>query len=108
LGVAYKKNIVDERESPALKVIQLLEKEGAHVVYHDPFVPEVHPHGWFKGHMKSVPLTDDLWETVDAVVITTDHTSVDYAEVGNRARIIIDTRNAMKNVTGALAKIVKL
>jgi UDP-N-acetyl-D-glucosamine dehydrogenase len=108
LGVAYKKNIVDDRESPALKVIQLLEKEGANVVYHDPFVPEVHPHGWFKGHMKSAPLTDDLWETVDAVVITTDHTTVDYAELGNKARIIIDTRNAMKNVTGALAKIVKL
>lgn len=108
LGVAYKKNIVDERESPALKVIQLLEKEGARVVYHDPFVPEVHPHGWFKGHMTSVPLTDELWETVDAVVITTDHTTVNYAEVANKARIIVDTRNAMKGVTGGSAKVVKL
>jgi UDP-N-acetyl-D-glucosamine dehydrogenase len=108
LGVAYKKNIVDERESPALKVIQLLEKEGARVVYHDPYIPEVHPHGWFKGHMKSVELTNELWATVDAVVITTDHSNVDYADVGKKARIIIDTRNAMKNVCGATAKIVKL
>lgn len=108
LGVAYKKNIVDERESPALKVIQLLEKEGAHVVYHDPFVPEVHPHGWFKGRMSSAPLTDELWKTIDAVVITTDHSTVDYAEVANKARIIVDTRNAMKGVTAGSAKIVKL
>jgi UDP-N-acetyl-D-glucosamine dehydrogenase len=108
LGVAYKKDIVDERESPALKVIQLLEKEGAQVVYHDPFIPEVHPHGWFKGHMKSVALTDDLWAAVDAVVITTDHSTVDYAEVARRASIIVDTRNAMKKVPEGNAKVVKL
>ncbi len=108
LGVAYKRDIADERESPALKVIQLLEKEGARVVYHDPFVPEIHPHGWFKEHMSSVALTEDLWQTIDAVVITTDHTTIDYDEVGRRAAIIVDTRNAMKSARDSSAKIVKL
>lgn len=108
LGVAYKKDIVDERESPALKVIQLLQKEGAQVVYHDPFIPEVHPHGWFKQHMQSVDLTDELWSTIDAVVITTDHSNVDYSAVAQNAPIIIDTRNAMKAVPHGTAKVVKL
>lgn len=108
LGVAYKKDIPDERESPALKIIQLLEKEGAEVVYHDPLIPEVRPHGWFKQHMTSVDLTDELWRSIDAVVITTDHSCVDYEEVGRKASIIVDTRNAMKNVRNPVAKIVKL
>lgn len=108
MGVAYKRDIADERESPALKVIQLLNKEGARVVYHDPYIPEVHPHGWFKEHMTSVDLTDDLWGAIDAVVITTDHTNVDYNEIAHRAPVIIDTRNAMKAVRGGKAKIIKL
>lgn len=108
LGVAYKKDIADERESPALKVIQLLQKEGASVVYHDPYIPEVKPHGWFKQHMASVELTDELWKSIDAVVITTDHSCFDYDEVSRRADIVIDTRNAMKNVQSTRAKIVKL
>ncbi|MFZ5825013.1 MAG: nucleotide sugar dehydrogenase [Bacillota bacterium] len=108
LGVAYKRDIADERESPALKIIQLLQKEGAQVSYHDPFIPEVHPHGWFKEHMTSVPLSDELWQQVDAVVVATDHTNVDYEMVAQKAAIIIDTRNAMKNVRSPSAKIVKL
>lgn len=108
LGVAYKRDIMDERESPALKVIQLLEKEGAHVVYHDPYIPEVHAHGWFKKNMCSVALTDELWSNTDAVVITTDHSNIDYAEVTRKATIIIDTRNALKSVPSGNAKVVKL
>lgn len=108
LGVAYKKDIPDERESPALKVIQLLQKEGARVVYHDPYVPEVHPHGWFKEHMTSVELTDQEWASVDAVVIATDHSTIDFDMVGRKAAIIVDTRNAMKGVRNNTAKIVKL
>lgn len=108
LGVAYKKDISDERESPALKVIQLLQKEGARVVYHDPYVPEVHPHGWFKERMNSIELTDEEWSMIDAVVITTNHSNVDYDEVGRKASIIVDTRNAMKGVSTSTAKIVKL
>ncbi len=108
LGVAYKRDIADERESPALKVIQLLQAEGAQVVYHDPYIPEVHPHGWWKGHLQSVDLTDELWQSVDAVVITTDHSTVDYNAIANNARIIVDTRNAMKKVAGGSATVVKL
>lgn len=108
LGVAYKKDVADERESPALKVIQLLKREGAQVVYHDPYIPELHPHGWWKEHMTSVELTDTLWDTVDAVVITTDHSCVYYGQVARKASVIIDTRNAMKNVPLARAKVIKL
>lgn len=108
LGVAYKRDVPDARESPALKLIQILKREGADVIYHDPWVPEVHPEGWFKHHLRSVPLTDQLWASVDAVVITTDHTNVDYAEVCQRAPVVLDTRNATKGVGHASARVVKL
>jgi UDP-N-acetyl-D-glucosamine dehydrogenase len=107
-GVAYKRDVPDARESPALKLIQLLHREGADVVYHDPLVPEVRPEGWFKLHMQSVPLTDALWQSLAAVVITTDHTNVDYAEMCRKAPLILDTRNATKGVPPATARVAKL
>lgn len=108
LGVAYKRDIPDERESPALKVIQVLEAEGARVSYHDPYIPEIVPHGWFQGHMHSVELTDDLWQTVDAVVITTDHTNLPYEDIARKAPLIIDTRNALKATRVDGSKVFKL
>lgn len=108
LGVAYKRDISDERESPALKVIQLLQQEGAQVLYHDPYIPEVHPHGWFRQHMVSVDLTDELWAQIDAVVITTDHRIVDYRHIGEHAPLIVDTRNAMKGVSPCRARVYRL
>ena len=96
LGVAYKQDIDDYRESPAIRVIEELKKEGADVAYYDPFVRNYRHKGeWFEG----VPeLTAELLEHADAVVITTAHTKVDYGFVQQHAKAIFDTKNAMKNV----------
>ena len=96
LGVAYKQDIDDYRESPAIRVIEELEKEGAEVVYYDPFVSEYREHGIVK---KGEPeLTSELIESADLVIITTAHTNVDYNFVQRHAKAIFDTKNAMKQV----------
>jgi len=92
LGVAYKKDIEDLRESPALDIIRLLEQQGATVSYHDPYVPT------FKedGHgFTSVPLTADTIKAADCVMVVTDHSSLDYGLIRANARCIVDTRNAL-------------
>ena len=91
LGVAYKKDIDDMRESPALDVIRLLEEQRAEVVYHDPHVASFREDG-HEHH--SVELTDDELKRADAVVIVTDHSSIDYQRVVDLAPIVVDTRNA--------------
>ena len=91
LGVAYKKDIDDMRESPALDVIRMLEEQSAKVVYHDPHVPTFREDG-HEHH--SVELTDDELRNADAVVIITDHSSIDYQRVVDLSRVIVDTRNA--------------
>jgi UDP-N-acetyl-D-glucosamine dehydrogenase len=96
LGVAYKQDIDDYRESPAIRVIEELEKEGAEVVYYDPFVSEYLEHGVVK---KGEPeLTSELIESADLVIVTTAHTNVDYDFVQEHAKAIFDTKNAMKQV----------
>lgn len=96
LGVAYKQDIDDYRESPAIRVIEELEKEGAKVVYYDPYIPEYREHGKTK---KGEPaLTAELIESADLVIITTAHTNVDYKFVQRHAKAIFDTKNAMKDV----------
>jgi UDP-N-acetyl-D-glucosamine dehydrogenase len=96
LGVAYKQDIDDYRESPAIRVIEELEKEGAEVVYYDPFVSEYREHGVVK---KGEPeLTVELIESADLVIVTTAHTNVDYNFVQKHAKAIFDTKNAMKQV----------
>lgn len=97
LGLAYKKNVDDMRESPALILFELLEKEGAKVAYHDPFIPAVKPsreHGHLTGR-RSVPLTAKSLSGADAVLIVTDHDAVDYSMVAKHGRLVLDTRNAM-------------
>jgi UDP-N-acetyl-D-glucosamine dehydrogenase len=92
LGVAYKRDIDDMRESPALDVIRLLEERGASVVYHDPHVPSYRENG----HLRTgVELSDDELGRTDAVVIVTDHRAVDYSRVLQRTGLVIDTRNAL-------------
>ena len=93
LGVAYKKDIDDLRESPALDIIKLLEQQGATVAYHDPYVPEFEEDGH---RHASVPLTANTLARADCVVIVTDHSSVDYELVRRQGRIIVDTRNALR------------
>ncbi|MDQ3799230.1 MAG: nucleotide sugar dehydrogenase [Acidobacteriota bacterium] len=114
LGVAYKKDIDDMRESPALSVIDLLRAQGAEVFYHDPFVPEVHfDHAYTIGAgdpLFNSELTDDLIKSADCIVICTEHSDVDYHRVCELASIIVDTRNALKEETrnGSKAKVVRL
>lgn len=96
LGVAYKQDIEDYRESPAIRVIEELEKEGAEVAYHDPYVSQYCEHGVVK---KGEPeLSVELLEKVDLVIVTTAHTNVDYELVQKYAKAIFDTKNAMKHV----------
>ena len=105
LGIAYKKDIDDMRESPALDVMRLLEERGAHVDYHDPFVASFRENGDSKS---GVALSKEVLERSDAVVIVTDHSSVDYQMVVNHARLVVDTRNATSKLNQSRARIVPL
>ncbi|TGE33833.1 nucleotide sugar dehydrogenase [Desulfosporosinus sp. Sb-LF] len=108
LGVAYKKDIDDMRESPALKIIELLRKQGAKITYHDPYIPVIEPHGGSTLHLESVPLTDEALTGADGVLILTDHTAVDYERVVGKAKLVVDTRNATKEVQENREKILKI
>ena len=96
LGVAYKQDIDDYRESPAIRVIEELEKVGADVVYYDPWVCEYKENGQVKVGEKE--LTQKLLESADLVMVTCAHTNVDYDFVAKHAKLIFDTKNVMKNV----------
>lgn len=96
LGIAYKRDIKDVRESPALDVIRLLEKAGAKVKYCDPFVPQIH---WHDGVMKATKLTAALLKQSDMAVIVTDHSSYDYQWIVDNSKLVFDTRNAAAKVT---------
>ena len=96
LGIAYKKNIDDMRESPSLKLIELIEKRGAHVEFHDPFIPVIPPtreHAELTGR-KSVPVDKASLAGFDAVLIATDHDDVDYPAIVAGSKLVVDTRNA--------------
>jgi len=99
LGVAYKKDIDDVRESPALSIIDRLRSKGCEVEYHDPFVREVRfddAHGAVTGEpLASIDLTDDEIKRADCVVIVTDHSQIDYRRVIDLASLVVDTRNAI-------------
>jgi UDP-N-acetyl-D-glucosamine dehydrogenase len=105
LGVAYKKDIEDWRESPAIKVMELLLKDGAKIDYHDPYVGKFVEHGQ---QWHSIPLSQERLERADCVIILTNHSNVDYARVVEQAKLVIDTRNATKNVTVGREKVVLL
>jgi UDP-N-acetyl-D-glucosamine dehydrogenase len=105
IGVAYKRDIDDVRESPALDIMRLLESRGAVVSYHDPHIPTVREHG---ENRSSVPLTRDAIARADAVVIVTDHKAVDYQLLADHAAVIIDTRNAMARARPSHARVVSL
>ncbi|MCX7973094.1 MAG: nucleotide sugar dehydrogenase [Candidatus Aminicenantes bacterium] len=105
LGIAYKKDIDDQRESPALKIISLFQKKGARVSYHDPYVPHSYGHREYPGlDLKSVPLTEKRLKESDAVIIATDHSVFDYDWIVRHSSLVIDTRNAIKK---KLKKVVK-
>ena len=97
LGVAYKRDIDDLRESPALTIIELLQKEGAEVSYNDPFFPFVGKGRKYSLQMTSTPL--DKIADFDCVIVVTDHSGYDYQRIVNQARIVVDTRNATKGIS---------
>lgn len=94
LGVAYKRDIDDVRESPALDILHLLSKTGANITYEDPYIPDLEHEG--------LPYKSQagLVEKADCVVIVTDHKAFDYADITSKAKLIVDTRNALKNIKG--------
>ena len=97
IGLAYKKNVSDIRESPALVIIRLLEQRGALVSYHDPFVPVIPPtreHGALAGR-QSLLLDADIVAAFDIVLIVTDHDAIDWTEISSAARLIVDTRGRL-------------
>jgi UDP-N-acetyl-D-glucosamine dehydrogenase len=112
LGVAFKRDIDDARESPAERVIELLMLRGTSVAYHDPYVPRFHVGGnvfhrellW----LESKPLSDELLDSNDCVVIVTGHRAVDYAHVVARSKLVVDSCNAMAGVTQGREKTVRL
>lgn len=108
LGVAYKKDIDDVRESPALKIMELLRKNGANISYHDPYISVIEPHGGSTIHLESLELSDETLGAADCVLILTDHSAVDYQRVVDQARLVVDTRNATRDVENNREKIVKI
>jgi UDP-N-acetyl-D-glucosamine dehydrogenase len=109
LGAAYKKDIDDVRESPALDVIKLLRDRGAIVTYHDPYIPHLSlEHVGVQAEMSSVLFTQEAVQAADCVVVVTDHTSLDYAMLAANARLIVDTRNAMAKAGVTGSRVVKL
>ncbi len=107
LGVAYKRDIDDIRESPALTIMKLLEEKGAIITYNDPHVPKLHPMRKYNFTMSSKPLTEELLREVDLVMLITDHRQYDYQWIVNNASLVVDTRNATKGIPSARAKIIK-
>lgn len=105
LGAAYKKDIGDVRESPALKIIRKLLDKCAKVEYNDPFVPQLRLNGTT---LRSVAISESKLKNADCIVIATDHSNYDYEEIIEKSKLIIDTRNATGNVRHHCAKIVRL
>ncbi len=107
LGVAYKKDVDDPRESPAFPILEALAARGAVVSYHDPHVPRLPRMRQHRLHMSSSPLTREFLGEQDCVLIVTDHARVDYDHVVEHARLVVDTRNATARTRGGRARIVK-
>jgi UDP-N-acetyl-D-glucosamine dehydrogenase len=107
LGVAYKKNVDDARESPSLEVLELLKKRGAFVSYNDPFIPVIPPMRHHKIRLESEKLTEQFLAAQDCVVIITDHAAYNYEWIVNHAPLVVDTRNATAGAALSSGRIVK-
>ncbi|MGR3294071.1 MAG: nucleotide sugar dehydrogenase [Candidatus Scalindua sp.] len=105
LGVAYKKDIDDERESPGYTIMKLLLEKGAIVSYNDPWIPVLKRTRKYNFQKKSTPITPEMLNGMDVAIIVTDHSAYDYAEIVRHSNLIIDTRNATSKIDGADGKI---
>jgi UDP-N-acetyl-D-glucosamine dehydrogenase len=106
LGLAYKRDVDDARESPSLKLMELLTEKGAHVDYNDPYIPKTHRMRMYNFKKCSVPLTMETLKRYDCVIIATDHSCYDYAFIARNSTLLVDTRNAIKGIknNGKLVK----
>ncbi|GAH38956.1 unnamed protein product [marine sediment metagenome] len=105
LGAAYKPDVDDLRESPALDIIVLLEQKGALVDYHDPCIPQISQDSWQKTNVSDYPLSA---RQSDCVVIVTDHSRYDFPAILNATSLIVDTRNVLSRVSADRSKVVQL
>ncbi len=105
LGIAYKKDIDDDRESPGYAIMKMLLEKGAIVVYNDPWIPKLQASRKYDFQMSSTPITPEVLVEMDAAIIVTDHSDYDFAEIVKHSNLIIDTRNATKGIKGAVEKI---
>ncbi len=106
LGIAYKKDIDDDRESPGYAIMKMLLEKGATVKYNDPWIPKLHSTRKYDFKMESTPLTPELLADMDAVIVVTDHSDYDFPEIVRHANMVIDTRNATKGIKEGREKIV--
>src|SRR6476646_8503976 len=107
LGLAYKPDVDDVRESPSFELIEKLEHLGARVDYSDPHVPQTHKMRHHDLHMKSVELSPQSLKTYDCVLVATHHQAYDWQMIADHAKLIVDTRNATRNVKGRQDHIVR-
>ena len=108
LGVAYKKDVDDVRESPALEIMEILQEKGAVLSYSDPYIPRLHKmRAYDFSSMSSIELSEDVLKNQDVALITTDHSNLDYQWIVDHARLVVDTRNATRAVTRNRDKIVR-
>jgi len=105
LGIAYKKDIDDDRESPSYKLIELLQKKGADVSYNDPHIPKLRPVRQYSYQMESTDLTPETLSGADCVLIATDHSAYDYDFILKHAKLIVDTRHVLVGRKGAENKV---
>jgi UDP-N-acetyl-D-glucosamine dehydrogenase len=107
MGVAYKKNVDDPRESPAFAIIEMLQARGAEVSYHDPYVPTLPKMRHHSIQGDGSPLTEEFAASQDCFLIVTDHSNVDYRWLARNAKLIVDTRNAMNGISHTGCRVVK-
>jgi len=107
LGVAYKPDVDDVRETPAAEIIELLAERGADISYHDPHVPAFPPMRRYRIELRSTPLSPQTLAAADCVLIVTHHRAIDWTAVAQHARLVVDTRNAMRGLEGRGARIVR-
>jgi UDP-N-acetyl-D-glucosamine dehydrogenase len=105
LGVAYKKDIDDERESPGYAIMKLLMEKGAKVSYNDPWIPHLNPTRKYNFKMSSTKIEPQVLAAMDAVIIVTDHSAYDFTEIVKHASLVIDTRNATRGIDAGREKI---
>ena len=106
LGVAYKRDVDDDRESPGYAIMKMLLEKGAEVIYNDPWIPRLRPTRKYDFQMESTPLTPETLAGTDAVIIVTDHSDYDFVDIVRHSHLVIDTRNATKGIQNAGKKIV--